>query len=227
MKKTKTLADSRYTPIHEAEYQRVREDMLNRYKQSQMQFELQLFKDRQQWIIDDPLSEWFLASRERTALFHRFNLDGFPDGHTVSMESRALGIDRSQMSRMLSEAHTLGFIYRNKKPKKQRFYLPSQHLLNNGTWYAEYYVSQILSIERWPDREGFFNLKRVENVTRQNMRGNHVDFSDPFIESSRIETIDPRVSSKEGETTSARDKAPNGQLPVRTTLAFRGRVVGS
>ena len=74
---------------------------------------------------------------------------------------------------------------------------------------------------------GFFNLKRVENVTRQNMRGNHVDFSDPFIESSRIETIDPRVSSKEGETTSARDKAPNGELPVRTNLPIRGSVVGS
>ena len=227
MTKAKTLSDSRYSPVSAKDYEKVRDDLLLRYKQSQMQFELQLFKDRQQWIIDDPLSDWFLASRERTALFHRFNLDGFPDGHTVSMESESLGIDRSQMSRMLSEAHSLGFIYRNKRPKKQRFYLPSQHLLDNGTWYSEYYVSQILSIERWPDREGFFNLKRVENVTRQNMRGNHVDFSDPFIESSRIETIDPRVNSKEGETTSARDKAPNGQLPVRTTLAFRGRVVGS
>lgn len=220
MKKTKTLADSRYTPVNETEYQKVRNDLLLRYKESQMQFELQLFRDRQQWIIDDPLSDWFLASRERTALFHRFNLQGFPDGHTVSMESKALGIDRSQMSRMLSEAHTLGFIYRNKKPKKQRFYLPSQHLLDNGTWYAEYYVSQILSIERWPMREGFFNLKRVENVTRQNMRGNHVDFSDPFIESSKI-------NNNEGETACARDKTPDDQFPFSTALPTRGSVVGS
>ena len=227
MKKIKTSADSWYRPVNEMEYQKARNDLLRRYKESQMQFELQLFRDRQQWIIDDPLSDWFLASRERTALFHRFNLQGFPDGHTVSMESEALGIDRSQMSRMLSEAHSLGFIYRNKKPKKQRFYLPSQHLIDNGTWYAEYYVSQILSIERWPDREGFFNLKRVEMATRQNMRENHVDFSDPFIESNRIETIDPKVNSKEGETASARDKTSDGQFPFSTALPIRGSVVGS
>ena len=121
MTKAKTLSDSRYSPVSAKDYEKVRHDLLLRYKQSQMQFELQLFKDRQQWIIDDPLSEWFLASRERLALFQRFNLQGFPDGHTVSMESEALGIDRSQMSRMLSEAHTLGLFIVIKDPKNNVF----------------------------------------------------------------------------------------------------------
>lgn len=227
MNKTKPLADSRYTPVSDADYLKVRQELLSRYKDSQMQFELQLFRDRQQWIIDDPLSEWFLASRERTALFHRFNLKGFPDGHTVSMESRALGIDRSQMSRMLSEAHGLGFIYRNKKPKKQRFYLPSQHLLDNGTWYAEYYVSQILSIEKWPQREGFFNLKRVENATRQKMRENHVDFSSSFIESSKIQVNGTVETKKKKGPDGERDETSDGQFPIRGIFPIRGCVVGS
>ena len=85
---------------------------------------------------------------------------------------------RETISRLLSECHALGFIYRNKSKGFQRFYLPSQHLLDNGTWYAEYYVSQILSIESWPERAGFFNLKRVENATRQtigeNMTHEHI-----------------------------------------------------
>lgn len=219
MAKKNSLSNNKYFKhVSDEQYETARKNLLLRYKESQMQFELQLFKDRQQWITEDPLSGWFLASRERTALFHRFNLQGFPDGHTVSMESKALGIDRSQMSRMLSEAHRLGFIYRNKKPQKQRFYLPGQHLLDNGTWWSEYYVSQILSMERWPDRESFFNLKRVENYVRQNMRGNHVDSSDPFLESSRIENLKLEEVNKKKGSNGARNKTSDDQFPLRKNI---------
>ena len=179
----KKLMDYGNESVSEEEYGALRTKLLKEFKETQIQLELQIFCDRQQWVQEDELSAWFLASRERLALFHRFNLQGFPDGHTVSMESKALGIDRSQMSRMLSEAHGLGFIYRNKEPKKQRFFLPSQHLLDNGTWYAEYYVSQILSTEKIRARGAFIDLKRAESAARQNMRGNHVDFFDPVFDS--------------------------------------------
>ena len=164
------LSDSEYKPVSETDYQNVRNQLLARYKESQMRFELQLFKDRQQWVKDDPLSDWFLATRERTAIFHQFNLTREnPNGQTVGMISKSLNIPRETISRLLSECHALGFIHRNKMQGFQRYYLPSQHLLDNGTWYAEYYVSQILSIESWPERAGFFNLKRVENVTREHI----------------------------------------------------------
>tara|TARA_R100000734_G_scaffold13091_1_gene9689 strand:+ start:655 stop:1209 length:555 start_codon:yes stop_codon:yes gene_type:complete len=167
------LSDSEYKPVSEADYLNVRKELLERYKESQMRFELQLFKDRTQWIADDPLSEWFLATRERTAIFHQFNLTREnPEGQTVGMISAALHMPRETISRLLSECHALGFIYRNKSKGFQRYYLPSKHLLENGTWYAEYYVSQILSIESWPERAGFFNLKRVENATRENLGAN-------------------------------------------------------
>ena len=148
----------------------IRAKMKAGFKETQMRIELQLFHDRLEWVQKDELSKWFLASRERLALFHRFNLQGFSDGHTVSMESRALGIDRSQISRMLSEAHSLGFIYRNKEPKKQRYYLPSNHLLRNGDYFVEYHVNQILDNENHMARRHFFDYKRCERNTRIKMR---------------------------------------------------------
>ena len=171
--RTVSLSDSEYKPVSETDYQRAREELLERYKETQMGFELQLFKDRQQWVKEDALSEWFLATRERTAIFHQFNLTREnPNGQTVGMISQSLSIPRETISRLLSECHALKYIYRNKCKGFQRYYLPSEHLLKNGTWYAEYYVSQILSIERWPNREGFFNLKRVENATRETLAAN-------------------------------------------------------
>tara|TARA_S200002703_G_scaffold85192_1_gene73577 strand:+ start:222 stop:815 length:594 start_codon:yes stop_codon:yes gene_type:complete len=171
--RTVSLSDSEYKPVSETDYQRARKELLERYKETQMGFELQLFKDRQQWVKEDPLSEWFLATRERTAIFHQFNLTREnPNGQTVGMISQSLSIPRETISRLLSECHALKYIYRNKSIGFQRYYLPSEHLLKNGTWYAEYYVSQILSIERWPNREGFFNLKRVENATRETLAAN-------------------------------------------------------
>ena len=166
-----SLSDSEYQPVSQTDYQRARKQLLERYKESQMRFELQVFKDRQQWIKDDPLSDWFLATRERTAIFHQFNLTKEnPNGQTVTMISKSLSMPRETISRLLSECYALGFIYRNKAKGFQRYYLPSQHLLDNGAWYAEYYVSQILSIESGPERAEFFNLKRVEKMTRQLLR---------------------------------------------------------
>ena len=170
-----SLSDSDYKPVSEKDYRAVRADLKEQYKESQMHFELKLFKDRQNWSNEDPLSEWFLNTRERTAIFHLFNLTSeYPNGLTVGMVSRLLNIPRSTISRLLTEAHTLGFIYRNKLDGFSRYYKPSQHLLDNGDFYAEYYIDCILSIESWPQRSGFFNLKRVEQTTRANMRRDHV-----------------------------------------------------
>ena len=170
------LSENEYIPIPLDVYERVRKQMLEEFKQTQMDFELELYSDRQKWILEDPLSAWFLKTRERTAIFHRFNLNlRFPSGHTVSMLSKALDLTRSSTSRLLSEAHSLGYIYRNKEQGYQRYYLPSQHLLRNGEWYSEYYVNQILARETNIKRFSFFNYKRVEKLTRNKMSDDHVD----------------------------------------------------
>jgi DNA-binding MarR family transcriptional regulator len=110
----------------------------------------------------DPFGAWFMSSRLKTALFHTLNLKNFPDGHTVSGISRLLNTDRSTISRLLTDCHKNGFIYRNKAPNKERYYLPSTELLENGKRYAEYYTDQILSMENELDRRLFFDVKRLE-----------------------------------------------------------------
>ena len=173
------LSENEYIPIPLDVYEKVRSQMLEEFKQTQMDFELQLYSDRKKWILEDPLSDWFLKTRERTAIFHRFNLNlRFPSGHTVSMLSKTLNLTRSSTSRLLSEAHSLGYIYRNKERGYQRYYLPSQHLLRNGRWYSEYFVNQILERESNIKRFSFFNYKRVEKLTRNKMSDDHVDHQD-------------------------------------------------
>ena len=143
----------------------LRAKMLGIFTETQMQFELQMFHDRQKWMKRDPLAAWFLSSRLKTAIYHYFNLKGFPHGHTVSSISKALNTDRSTISRLLTECHQKGYIYRNKSAKKRRYYLPETELLENGKWYAEYIADQILSMENELERRLFVDYKRMEKIS--------------------------------------------------------------
>ena len=149
-------------PSSGSDLRKVRSEMVKRFVQTQMQMELQMYWDKKEWMLDSDLWAFFGASRERTAIFHLFNLDGKPHGWTVNMVSEYLKRDRSAVSRDLTECHTLGYIVRNKKPGKQRFYLPTERLLNNGTWYAEYYVELNLSMENEKHRRLFFDYRKAE-----------------------------------------------------------------
>ena len=143
----------------------LRAKMLEIFKETQMQFELQTFHDRQKWMKSDPLAALFLSSRLKTAIYHYFKLKGFSHGHTVSSISKALSTDRSTISRLLTECHQKGYIYRNKSPKKRRYYLPATELLENGKWYAEYIADQILSMENELERRLFVDYKRMEKIS--------------------------------------------------------------
>lgn len=149
-------------PTNGKDLRKVREQMVRRFVQTQMQMELQMYWDKKEWMLDSDLWAFFGASRERSAIFHLFNLDDRPYGWTVNMVSEYLNRDRSAVSRDLTECHTLGYIVRNKEPGKQRYYLPTPRLLNNGIWYAEYYVDLNLSMENEKDRRLFFDYRKAE-----------------------------------------------------------------
>ena len=151
-------------PTSGSDLRKVREEMVKRFVQTQMQMELQMYWDKKEWMLDSDLWAFFGASRERTAIFHLFNLDDKPDGWTVNMVSEYLNRDRSAVSRDLTECHGLGYIVRNKEHGKQRYYLPTPRLLNNGTWYAEYYVDLNLSMENEKDRRLFFDYRKAERL---------------------------------------------------------------
>ena len=151
-----------YFPGNGEDLRFVREQMVQRFKQTQMRFELEMFWDKKQWADDSDFWAWFGASRERTALFHAFNLDDHPDGWSVSSMANFIRRDRSSVSRELTECHSLGFIYRNKSEDKQRLYLPTERLLNNGTWYCEYFVDKQLAMDVIAERSLFFEYRKTE-----------------------------------------------------------------
>jgi hypothetical protein len=66
---------------------------------------------------------------------------------------------------LLTECHQKGYIYRNKSPKKRRYYLPATELLENGKWYAEYIADQILSMENELERRLFVDYKRMKKIS--------------------------------------------------------------
>ena len=151
-----------FFPVDGDELRSIREAMVQTFKQTQMEMELTMYWDKKSWSQDSDFWAWINASRERSAIFHLFNLKGYPDGWTVSMVSEYLGRDRTSVSRDLTDCQQRGFIYRNKSFDKQRYYLPSERLLNNGTYYAEYYVDLVLSQELEADRRTFFDYRKHE-----------------------------------------------------------------
>ena len=145
------------------------------FKRAQMLFELACYRDRQKFMEDDEVPRWFLSTYERKAIFFLFNLSGFPHGHTVNEVSRAVNIARSTTSRLLTEAHTFNFIYRNREEGYQRYYLPSERLLEVGNLYCEHYVDRLLEVDPANTRQPFYNYKCTEERTRKKMRDDHVD----------------------------------------------------
>lgn len=151
-----------YFPVSSEDLRRVREKMVQTFKQTQMQMELQMYHDKKQWAKDSEFWEWFSASRERSAIFHVFNLTDYPDGWTVSAMADFLQRDRTAVSRDLTDCQQKGFIYREKSEGNQAAYHPSERLLNNGTWYAEYYTDLVISLTEVSSRQLFIDYRKVE-----------------------------------------------------------------
>jgi len=166
-KETYPLQAYEYKMVCDDHYLGSRAEMKAQFKKTEMQRQLQLYLDRKNWRKIDPLSEWFLQSRDRLAIFHLFNLQDYSDGLSVGQVSRALKLPRTTTSRLLMECYQKRFILKNPEEGKSRFYIPSEHLLRNGDYWCEYFIDTTLSIEGYAQRGMFFDLKRLEYRTRQ------------------------------------------------------------
>ena len=151
-----------YFPVDGEDLRSVREAMVQIFKKTQMEMELKMYHDKKEWAKDSELWAWFGASRERSAIFHVFNLSGYPDGWTVSAMADFLQRDRTSVSRDLTDCQQKGFIYRDKSDGNQAAYHPTERLINNGTWYAEYYVDLIISLTEASARQWFIEYRKIE-----------------------------------------------------------------
>jgi len=169
------LKEHKFNHINNEVYEASRTQDRYLFKKSQMLFELACYRDRQKFMEDDTVPKWFLATYERKALFFLFNLSGFPNGHTVNEVSRSVNIARSTTSRLLTEAHQLKFIYRNPEEGFQRYYLPTERLLEVGNLYCEYYIDRLLEVDPANTRQAFYEYKCTETRTRAKLRAGDVD----------------------------------------------------
>jgi len=169
------LKQHEFRHIDKNVYEASRTEQREVFKKSQMLFELSCYRDRQKFMEDNEVPRWFLATYERKALFFLFNLSGFPNGHTVNEVSRSVNIARSTTSRLLTEAHQLKFIYRNPEEGFQRYYLPTERLLEVGNLYCEYYLDRLLEVDPAGERRPFYNYKVTELRTRSKLRDGDVD----------------------------------------------------
>ena len=153
-----------YFPVDGVELRKMREDMITDFVQTQCELEIQLYHQKKNWNEDSDIARFIHASRERQTIFWCFNKQGYPDGWTVSMMADYLEMDRTQCSKILSAMHENQYILRNTKEGFQRYYLPSERLLNNGKYICEHYVDLTLRLSESTERLAFFNYRAAERA---------------------------------------------------------------
>jgi len=113
---------------------------------AQARFELQLFKDRERWIKESSMSAYFQSTRIKAAFARQIILWEHRElGQTVKMIADDLEIPRETISRIVTECHAAGYIYRNLDPDYQRYWLPSEKLVHDMAKYAEYIATTWLN----------------------------------------------------------------------------------
>ena len=139
-----------------------RESLIQRFIQTQIKLEHQIYLDKKKWSESNEIARWTFATPNRQMLFWMFAMNGIGEGFSVSDAADYLQRDRASVSKDLSELHALKYILRNTKEGYQRYYLPSQRLLNNAAWYSNYYVDLTLSLTEDKNRGAFFEYRSAE-----------------------------------------------------------------
>ncbi len=159
-----------YFPVDGQELRQMREDMIIDFVETQCELEVALYFAKKNWNVDSDLARFIHASRERQTIFWCFNKKGYEDGWTVSMMADFLDMDRTQCSKILSAMHENKYISRNSNEGFQRYYLPSERLLNNGKYFCEHYVDLTLRLTESNERVAFFNYRAAERIHFQNSK---------------------------------------------------------
>lgn len=159
-----------YFPVDGGQLRTMREDMIADFVETQCELEVALYFAKKNWNVDSDLCKFIHASGERQTIFWAFNKKGYEDGWTVSMMADYLEIHRTHCSKIMSAMHQNKYILRNSNEGFQRYYLPSQRLLNNGKYLCEHYVDLTLRLTESNERVAFFNYRAAERMHFQNSK---------------------------------------------------------
>ena len=151
-----------YFPVDAQQLREMREKLLTDCLETQCELEYQLYKIKKRWAEDSDLAHFINSSRERQQIFWAFNRKGYEKGWTVSMMAEYLDRDVAATSRDLTAMQQKQFIYRNMTEGNQRYYLPSERIINNGKYFVEHYVDLTTSLTESPERMAFFSYRAAE-----------------------------------------------------------------
>ena len=153
-----------YFPVDGQQLREMREKLLIDCLETQCELEYQLYKVKKRWAEDSNLAHFINSSRERQQIFWAFNRRGYEHGWTVGMMAEYLERDVAATSRDLTAMQQKKFISRNIDEGYQRYYLPSERLLNSGKYFVEHYVDLTLGLTETPQRYAFFNYRAAERT---------------------------------------------------------------
>ena len=139
-----------------------RESLIQRFIQTQIKLEHQLYLDKKKWSEYNEIARWTFATPNRQMVFWMLAMKGIGEGFSVSRAADYLQRDRASVSKDLSELHAFKYILRNTKEGYQRYYLPSQRLLSDAAWYSNYYVELTISLTEDKNRAAFFEYRSAE-----------------------------------------------------------------
>ena len=150
--------------IEESVLKDFRNGISRSFMQTQITLEHVFYLDKKKWAETDPLASWVFGSADRQMLFWMMAIDPIREGFSPKTASEYLQRDRTAVSKELKGMHDLGFIYRNPKEGFQRYYLPSEMLIEQAIWYAEYYVEKTLTATEHDARRQFFEYRAAEKA---------------------------------------------------------------
>lgn len=149
-------------PSGSSDLRQFRQKMSKEFVQTQIKLEHVLYLNRKKWAEQHPLASWIFGSADRQMMFWMMAIQPIGEGFSPKTAGEYLQRDRTIVSKELTAMHDLGFIVRNNKEGFQRYYLPTQMLLDSAMWYSEYYVDVTLTATEHEARRHFFEYRSAE-----------------------------------------------------------------
>ena len=147
-----------------------RQSMSMAFLQTQIKLEHIVYLDKKRWSESHELSSWVFGSPDRQMVFWMMAIDPIGEGFSPKMAGEYLQRDRTSVSKELTAMHDLNLIFRNPKEGFQRYYLPTQRLLDAALWFAEYYVDTTLRLTEERERRDFFEYRASERLYFKSMQ---------------------------------------------------------
>lgn len=138
----------------------IKVDAMRRYTEAICLVEVELFKARQKWIAEDPLSAWFQSTPTKAAFGRLMTYASLVTlCYTNSDIAEKLNISRMSANRLTKDASDAGWLKNCKQGKEAACYCASSDLVKSTTGYAEYLLDLLIKYDTLDAENLVWSLK--------------------------------------------------------------------